>query len=143
MVRSPNGWRMKVCASVRSRNSWESLRFSDETAAAALDRLERGLGLPSSLATDQVEPSNTRLEKDPKPHKDEKWQAWSAGSSLGYDPDFLPVNLDIHSMLGRQLSHAAPLLDDSGIVLDYLHFSSGGPQRTQVRDSDSGEREWR
>jgi endonuclease G len=102
----------------------ESLRFSDRSAALALDRIERGLGLPSRLSIQTVEPANATLEKDPNPHKADKWTAWSQSSGFGYDADFLPVTLDIRTILGGLAGDAAELKDGDEIILSYLHYSA-------------------
>lgn len=104
----------------------ESLRFSDHDAAAALDRLEQAIGLPSRFDASNVQPANpdTRLEKDPGPHKQAKWTAWSQNDGFGYDADFLPLTLDLETILGDRRSRAAKLKNSDDVVLDYLHFST-------------------
>lgn len=109
-------------------NLLERKRFSDRDAARAVDVLERSMGLPSTLAGEPTEPANpdATSERDPRPHKTEKWTGWTAKYPHGYNPEFLSSanKLTIAEILGGQQNMAAPLLDDSGYILDYIHFST-------------------
>ena len=104
----------------------ESLRFSDHDVAAAIARIEQGIGLPSRLPVRVIAAANSDpdLERDPRPHNDAKWQSWAQDNQLGYDAEFLTgIEIGLDTILGDRARHAARLKDDSGIVLDYLHFS--------------------
>ena len=92
-------------------------RFENVHAALALERLERGLGLPSIAVTTVATPQ----EADRAPLPKKEWT--SLGSKLGYDPEFLPVRLELDAILGRQKKNAAPVAGSDAVALDYLHFS--------------------
>jgi endonuclease G len=97
----------------------ESERFSDRDVAAVLERLDRSLGLPA-LPLSVSEGQHVLLfEKEGKPLAKDHWTQ----ANLGYDPNFLPVELDLNTILGAQRAKAATLVDSSEVILDYLHFS--------------------
>lgn len=100
----------------------ESARFADRNAAAVLDRLSRSLGiLPLNLTeAKSVAPIPAELEASPLPQTD-----WTTPQfPLGYDPNFLPVELKLETILGQRLPDAARLLGGDRVILDYLHFST-------------------
>ena len=104
----------------------EELRFSDKQAAKALDRIELGLGLISRLPSHAELAANPdpTIEKDPGPHKNDKWDGWEKDHALGYDPKFLSKSLHLTTILGKQKNQAVKLTGSSKITLNYLHFSS-------------------
>ncbi len=103
-----------------------SLRYSDSEAAKALDKLERGIGIPSRLPvlTFDSLPADNTLEKDPNPHRPSKWKKWTDDFKLGYDPGFLSHQISIDNVLGDMREKAASLKKGNAICLDYLHFST-------------------
>ena len=98
----------------------ESERFSNKDAALVLERLGRAIGLPSLPSAAPVGPSPLLVEREGKPLAEDHW----AEATYGYAPDFLPVKLDLDTILGGRRSDAATLEDRDTVVLDYLHFSS-------------------
>jgi endonuclease G len=65
-------------------------------------------------------PVAAELEASPLPQK--HWT--TAQFRLGYDPDFLPVELKLETILGGRRADAAKLLNSDKVILDYLHFST-------------------
>jgi endonuclease G, mitochondrial len=104
----------------------EGKRFSDQDASHALDRLERGIGLPQNRLVEPVPGPlvDPESEKDPAPHKSEQWKTWGKKHKLGYDPGFLSVRLNLRDIIGKAKAKAVALKNGGGIELEYLHFST-------------------
>lgn len=102
------------------------LRYSNPDAAKALDRLEKGIGIPSRLPISTFDslPADSTLEKDPKPHRPSTWKKWVEDFKLGYDPNFLSHEIKLDNVLGEMKEMTAKLKDSDGYCLDYLHFST-------------------
>jgi endonuclease G len=100
----------------------EAKRFSSEDAAAALNRLSRAIGMLPLQASESVGFGSISLEAEGKPLPKKHWS--EPEFSLGYDSNFLPVELDLNAILGGQRSLAEKLTGSDEVILDYLHFSS-------------------
>lgn len=97
----------------------ERHRFSVAAAGLVLDRLEMALGL-SPLARG-AESGEGLLEADRSPLPAAHW-----AQARGYDPGFVSLPLDLATIIAPALAQnlVAPLLDGSGHVLNYHHYSS-------------------
>ena len=100
----------------------EAKRFSSEDAAAALNRLSRAIGMLPLQASESVGFGSISLEAEGKPLPKKHWS--EPEFSLGYDSNFLPVELDLNAILGGQRALAEKLTGSDEVILDYLHFSS-------------------
>lgn len=101
----------------------DGLRFTNKDVAAALERLERAIGLTPLAAPSFAPPPSAATEADRKPFAVAKWTQWNAASPLGYDPNFLTVPTTLDDIVGETRDRIAPLKDGSP-YLHYLHFST-------------------
>ncbi|MBK8456518.1 MAG: DNA/RNA non-specific endonuclease [Phyllobacteriaceae bacterium] len=97
-----------------------SRRLTDANALAAVERIERAFGMPSTNPAPFGNQQDQATEADGKALSESSW----TGAAFGYDPDFLTTALPLKTVLARNTKKAAPLKDGVSIVLDYLHFSS-------------------
>lgn len=97
-----------------------SRRLTDANALAAVERIERAFGMPSTNPAPFGNQMDDDREADGKPLSEASWQAMP----LGYDGNFLSVPLPLPTILAQNAAAAAPLKDGVSIVLDYLHFST-------------------
>lgn len=99
----------------------ESKRFSNKESAAVLERLSRSIGFPPLRVPASITLDSLATEKEGKPLSEDHW----TGQELGYDPEFLPIEITIDDILSGQRDRAAKLKSGNDeVVLDYLHFSS-------------------
>lgn len=97
-----------------------SRRMTDANALAAVERIERALGMPSANPSPFGNQQDQATEADGKPLAEAAWK----NGGLGYDGGFLSTPLPLDAVLAGNAAKAATLKDGVSIVLDYLHFSS-------------------
>lgn len=98
-----------------------SRRLIDPNALAAIERIERALGMPSANPAPFGNQQDQATEADRKPLPASEWVN---ASTLGYDSGFLPVSIPLDEVIAGNAAAAARLKDGISIRLDYLHFSS-------------------
>lgn len=98
----------------------ESVRFANIDAAAALERLSSSIRLPALPSNVPNYSLDVLLEREGRPLNEDHW----VNAEYGYDPDFLPVNLDLNQILDSRRNNAVNLKGSDSVILDYLHFSS-------------------
>jgi endonuclease G len=117
----------------------ERARLTDKSAAAALERLNRAIGLSPLLTGERQAPSLRVAEKEGSAFALSEWKAHGEG----YDPDFLDTSIPFTDILGARRTEAAPLLAGGSVELKYLHFSTiihkkrGFPMLTAVNINGS------
>jgi endonuclease G len=96
------------------------LRFEDDNANLALNRLSGALGLPPAVEP-LVSSASGDFEAQYAPLAAEHWDE----PDLGYDSEFLskPIDLDAICAPAREAELTAPLLSGDGDELKYKHFS--------------------
>lgn len=98
----------------------EAKRFSDPNAAAVLERLSRAIGIMPLQLSEAVGAGINATEAQGSPLKPSHWN----DPKFGYDPEFLPVKIELDAILGNRRGDAATLKNSNKVTLDYLHFST-------------------
>ena len=101
----------------------ESSKFSDLQASKVLERLSIALGIvPIIIDSSRPFLRDKTIEPELEGFSLDYWEGHQ--TKLGYDSDFLNVNIDLEEIISPVVDSAARLKDDSSNILDYLHFSA-------------------